>query len=159
MIFPLRNHDESLVWEFLCLAAHAEVLSAVQNAPHLARYVVNWGRSGDFGFAACQENFLVGVIWARLFPENEPGFGFVSAEIPEISLAVRQEYRGRGIGRALLQKMKAEASLRYNSLSLSVRDDNIAALRLYQSAGFEKIAGSEVLNRAGGVSLVMQLDF
>ena len=158
VIFPLQNDDGKLVWDFLRLAAHEEFLSAVQSAPLLARYAKNWGQDGDFGFAAREANLILGVIWARIFPATKPGFGFVGAQIPEISLAVLPEYRGRGIGRQLLQTLIDEAAPRTQALSLSVRDDNPAALRLYASCGFEKVAGCEVVNRAGGTSFVMRLD-
>lgn len=159
MIFPLEKDDQYLIWEFLRIAAHEDSLPAVQSAPLLSRYAKDWGRHGDFGFAAREGNGFLGVIWARTFPASEPGFGFLGAEIPEISLAVLPGFRGRGIGRALLQKMKQSAASRCQSLSLSVRDDNLAAIRLYEGCGFEKIAGSEIGNRSGGVSFVMRLDF
>lgn len=158
IILPPQNDDEKLIWDFLRLAAHEESLSAVQGAPLLARYAAGWGRDGDFGFAAREANLILGLVWARVFPETAPGFGFLGVQIPEISLAVLPEFRGRGIGRLLLQKMIAEMTPRHNALSLSVRDDNRAALRLYESCGFTKIEGSEISNRAGGVSFVMGLN-
>ena len=51
---------------------------------------------------------------------------------------VRKEYRGSGLGRALLEKIIALAHERgYCKVTLEVREDNIAAQKLYQSLGFE----------------------
>ncbi len=168
-IRPLQPHDQNLIWEFLRLAAHENSLQTVRSEPLLTRYAKDWGRNGDFGFLAHHESEsvknefvkseLVGAVWARNFPDSEPGYGFISTEIPEISLAVREDSRGRGIGRALLKMLVLEAPLRCKSLSLSVRDDNIAALRLYKSAGFQRIDGRDATNCASGTSFVMRLDF
>ncbi len=166
MLFRLLNcDDQTIFWEFLRLAAHETSLSAVRNAPLLARYAQNWGRDGDFGCAAFREQNLAtneevtGLAWARVFPQNQPGFGFVGADVPEISLAVRPEFSRQGLGTALLNGLIAEAETRCIALSLSVRATNSSAVGLYQKAGFEKVEGSESLNRAGSLSFKMRLDF
>jgi ribosomal-protein-alanine N-acetyltransferase len=53
------------------------------------------------------------------------------------NLAVRGEYRRRGVGRILLHKVIVEA-LRQSSarVTLEVRKSNLAAQKLYESAGF-----------------------
>jgi GNAT superfamily N-acetyltransferase len=43
------------------------------------------------------------------WPAGETGCGFVDSETPELSVAVRPEYRGRGIGTLLLRRLLAEA--------------------------------------------------
>jgi ribosomal protein S18 acetylase RimI-like enzyme len=51
---------------------------------------------------------------------------------------VRKEYRGKGLGRALLEHLLAFAQEQgYCKVTLEVREDNIAAQTLYQSLGFE----------------------
>jgi ribosomal protein S18 acetylase RimI-like enzyme len=51
---------------------------------------------------------------------------------------VRKEYRGKGLGRALLDYIIAFAHEQgYCKITLEVREDNIAAQKLYQSLGFE----------------------
>jgi ribosomal protein S18 acetylase RimI-like enzyme len=53
-------------------------------------------------------------------------------------IAVRPETRGKGIGRKLLQAVKAEAaSLGCCKVTLEVRSDNAGAMQLYRSVGFE----------------------
>jgi len=179
MIRALKQGDQELLWEFLRLAAHEDSIAAVQNEPLLARYAQNWGREGDFGCVAYHgerydggididrilqkteisgNEFLVGVAWARVFTETDPGFGFLSTHIPEILLAVRPEWRGRGAGYELLDALSLHAALieKCEALSLSVRNENVAALRLYRQFGFEKVKGSETINRAGGTSFTMR---
>ena len=84
----------------------------------------------------------VGAAWYRRFSRNEPGYGFISEDIPEVSIAVVPEMRGRGIGRTLLVRLidqaRAEA---LPALSLSVSIHNPVAMRLYASLGFLTVAG------------------
>jgi len=61
-------------------------------------------------------------------------------------LAVLLEYRGRGVGRALLQAAAAHARKRgCAKLTLEVLEDNAPARRLYESCGFRdfELAGEK----------------
>ncbi|HEY0048602.1 MAG TPA: GNAT family N-acetyltransferase [Pyrinomonadaceae bacterium] len=105
--------------------------------PFIAHILEHFGRRGDFGFVAGIDNkILIGAIWARLFPEQAKGYGFVSAEIPELAVAVAPEFRGRGAGTRLLEELIKEArNLNFSALSLSV-DRRNPALKLYERLGF-----------------------
>jgi ribosomal protein S18 acetylase RimI-like enzyme len=74
----------------------------------------------------------------RLFPATQPGYGYISADIPELSVALLPEYRGQGIGTDLLNHLIEEARQVYPALSLSVSPENPAA-HLYERFGFEVI--------------------
>lgn len=55
------------------------------------------------------------------------------------NLAVRPEFRGRGLGIQLLAAVVAEAErLGAGSIGLEVRQSNVAAQRLYKKAGFRE---------------------
>lgn len=54
------------------------------------------------------------------------------------NIAVHPDYRGEGIGRKLLQLLiKIAREKRMSAITLEVRESNIPAQRLYESAGFE----------------------
>jgi GNAT superfamily N-acetyltransferase len=44
----------------------------------------------------------IGAAWRRCFPARDPGYGFVDAQIPELSIGVVRERRGLGVGFRLL---------------------------------------------------------
>lgn len=108
--------------------------------PHLAHYVAGWPRSGDFGTVAVdEERVVVGAAWCRLFKASDPGYGYVAADVPELSIGVDPGYRGRGIGTALLDTVIAQAASRgHRGISLSVEDGN-RARELYERAGFTTV--------------------
>ena len=107
--------------------------------PAMILFLENFGRErrGDFGFIAeTGDKTLVGAAWARLFSEENKGYGFVSEEIPELAIAVVPEFRGAGAGTKLMRRLIEEARrLKFPALSLSVYRRN-PALRLYQRLGF-----------------------
>ena len=105
----------------------------------LERYVAGWGRRGDNGLLAIEQFQPVGAAWYRLFATDEPGYGFVDEETPELTIAVVPSCRGRGLGEELLSELLAQARGEgYPRVSLSVEPDN-PALRLYEQHGFAKV--------------------
>ena len=119
-------------------------LEQVLESPRISRYLTGWGRPGDEGVVAVEHGELLGAAWLRVFSSAEPGHGFVSEAVPELTIAVASEARRRGVGRALLRSLleRARAS-GHESLSLSVERDNEVAVRLYERAGFEAVSGDE----------------
>jgi ribosomal protein S18 acetylase RimI-like enzyme len=108
--------------------------------PQLARYVRGWGRPGDDGIIAVSSaGDHIGAAWVRVWSDDEQGYGFVDVQTPELSVAVRPECRGQGIGTQLLRRILCRADLIYGSVSLSVSLLN-PAVRLYERLGFAALS-------------------
>jgi ribosomal protein S18 acetylase RimI-like enzyme len=89
---------------------------------------------------------LMGYVWeqdgrivgnASLIPFRDKGKRvFLVANV-----ATHPEYRRRGIGRALTERvMKQARDKKASAIWLHVRDDNFGAIKLYQELGFQEIA-------------------
>ncbi|MEG3899674.1 MULTISPECIES: GNAT family N-acetyltransferase [unclassified Microcoleus] len=162
-IRPLTQEDEPFLWQMLYEAAHMaeegeSTVQAVVNHPLIAKYVKNWGRASDLGFASeLNGSQLVGAAWLRLFAEDDKGFGWVDDTTPELAIAVLPEYTNQGVGTQLLARLLSAAQVSYRSVSLSVRSSN-RALSLYERSGFKVIEGSDTINRTGGTSFTMKVD-
>lgn len=127
----------------------ARTSDVVSNDPELAHYVSHWPRPGDLGVVA-EADQPVGAAWLRFFTADDPGYGFIDASIPEVSMGVLDPWRGRGVGRRLLVALiLAARKTGLPALSLSVETDNYAH-ELYESCGFQSVT------RAGG-SVTMRL--
>jgi ribosomal protein S18 acetylase RimI-like enzyme len=108
--------------------------------PHEYRhYVDGWMRPGDAGVIAEVDatGEGIGAAWFRIFPEDDPAFGFVDAHTPELGIAIRLPYRSRGIGARLLDALLEIAGKDYDQISLDVLIENERAVRLYRSRRFE----------------------
>lgn len=115
----------------------------VRNRPEFRHYTELRLERGDFGFVAEQAGEGVGVAWAQFLPAADPGYGYLDESIPEISLWVREDVRGQGLGKRLLRHLQEAADDRgIARLSLSVEAGNYAR-RLYAAEGFEEVAGRE----------------
>jgi ribosomal protein S18 acetylase RimI-like enzyme len=156
-IRPADSSDAGFLFRVLAMAmAWRPDSSAIHDDEILARpwaahYIERWPKFGDYGLVA-EGNEPLGATWWRYFTDTDHGFGFVAADVPEITIAVRKSFRGQGIGRQLLEQlaMRARAE-RVRALSLSVEPDN-PAVRLYRSLAFEEVA------RVGGaVTMVLDL--
>lgn len=118
--------------------------------PELAHYVTGWPRSGDVGVMA-ETDVPVGAAWSRCFTVDDPGYGFVDPDVPELSIAVAQRWRGMGVGRLLLTELIDGArQAGHERLSLSVEPDN-PAVKLYRSLGFEPV------DRSGGAETLLRV--
>lgn len=158
VIRALTVEDEPTLWIMLMHAAHESSLEAVQKQSCLTRYVQNWGRVGDVGFVAYIGDLPIGAAWLRLWSMDDRGFGSIDDVTPELAMAVLPEYRGQGVGTTLLNQILETAQGLFPAVCLSVRGENPVA-NLYQRVGFRKVEGSEVVNRAGGVSFTMVRNF
>jgi GNAT superfamily N-acetyltransferase len=103
--------------------------------PRFAMYLAGWPRHGDRGLVVDQDGPL-GAAWYRTYTEASHGYGFVSEDVPELSIAVVASRRHEGFGRRLLDDLiSASIAEGHPALSLSVSVDN-PARRLYESVGF-----------------------
>jgi ribosomal protein S18 acetylase RimI-like enzyme len=103
--------------------------------PRYAMYLAGWPRQGDYGLVA-EEDGPLGAAWYRTYTEASHGYGFISEDVPELSIAVIASRRHAGIGRRLLVDLiEASVAQGYAALSLSVNDGN-PARGLYESVGF-----------------------
>jgi ribosomal protein S18 acetylase RimI-like enzyme len=150
--------DEPFLWEMLYQAIHVPEGAAppprsLLQDPSLAHYVAEWGkRAGDLGIIAVEQQSgdAVGAVWLRLFPADDPGWGYVDDHTPELSISIVAEWRGQGLGRALIERLVEVARGQYSALALSV-DPHNAAFRLYQRLGFQVVGMS-------GTSVTMRKD-
>lgn len=111
--------------------------------PMLERYHRGWGRAGDAGLIAELEGQPVGAAWYRLFTAEEPGYGFVDEQTPELGIAVVPLHRRKGIGETLLRALLVQAREEgFEALSLSVAVHNRSRM-MYERLGFKKVRERE----------------
>lgn len=61
-----------------------------------------------------------------------------SSHIGTLGIHVRKEYRGRGVGKALLLRTIEACKGKFEIITLEVFSNNLQAKRLYEEVGFRK---------------------
>ena len=108
----------------------------VLSDPRTAHYIADWPRDTDLGVIAEAGSEPIGAAWVRFFPPDNPSYGFLGPDVPELTIGVAASWRGRGVGRALLRAVAASAAeAGTGRISLSVERKNFAR-GLYLSEGF-----------------------
>jgi len=153
-IRPLMPQEKcflrEMIYEAMYIPAEEEhPPREIVDQPPIRKYIADWGRSGDAAWVATYEGTLIGAAWYRLFSEDDPGYGFINAQTPELSIALHPAFRDKGVGGKLLRTLlRHAANAGFGALSLSV-DIRNPATRLYQRVGFEEV------ERIGYVSLMV----
>lgn len=93
-------------------------------------------RPDDLGMFAFVGIEFIGGAYARRVGPADGTHGYVDSTLLEVGIGVEHEHRRKGIGRLVLESLKAiTIESGHRGLSLSVELDN-PARRLYDAAGF-----------------------
>lgn len=113
---------------------------SIINLPELQVYVSNFGtQKHDRALLAEVNGKIIGAVWVRIMND----YGHIDDDTPSLAISLYKEYRGLGIGTALMQKMLATLKNNgYKQASLSVQKDNYAA-KMYLKLGFEIVKETE----------------
>lgn len=137
----ISEEEYSLLEDFLYEAIFVpEGMSApprsIIDRPELQVYIADFGtRDGDIALVAEVDKNVVGAVWVRIMND----YGHIDNDTPSFAISLYRDYRGAGIGTALMKEMlrilKAEG---YQQASLAVQKANYA-VKLYKRAGFEVV--------------------
>jgi ribosomal protein S18 acetylase RimI-like enzyme len=135
---------EAMLFEafFWNAAVERPAFPVFRQEPDFVKQFAGWGRPGDRALIADDSAAPRGSAWFRLWTRELHSYGFVDASTPELGIAVSMDWRGKGLGRALLMALIETAREDgYAALSLSVSPLN-PARSLYESIGFERVGHS-----------------
>ena len=103
------------------------------NMPELQEYIADFGSlKDDKAIVAEVEGKIIGSVWVRIMND----YGHIDDDTPSLAMSLYKEYRGLGIGTALLKEILLNLKLAgYTKVSLSVQKDNYA-VKLFKKVGF-----------------------
>ena len=112
----------------------------IVNRPELRVYVQNFGQyEHDRCLVADVDANPVGAVWVRIMND----YGHIDSETPSFAISLLPQFRGQGIGtalmRAMLQRLRDEG---VKQASLAVQKQNYA-VKMYRSCGFETVGENE----------------
>ncbi|NRB50278.1 MAG: GNAT family N-acetyltransferase [Saprospiraceae bacterium] len=140
---PIDSRDQAFLTEMLYLAffvpeGATPFPRSILDRPDILKYHKGYGKKGDYGFLALAGQEAIGAIWCRIHHEDDPGYGFIRSDIPELNLALLPEARGHGIGQKLMAQLEEKLQLEgVAGLSLSVDQRNTIAYHIYRKLGYQ----------------------
>ena len=113
---------------------------SIITSPELQVYVDRFGAlKDDFALVAEIDKKIVGAVWVRIMND----YGHIDAETPSLAISLYKEYRGFGIGTAMMKEiLTLLKSHGYSRVSLSVQKANYAAT-MYLKIGFAIVRENE----------------
>lgn len=76
---------------------------SIIDAPELQVYVADFGKKeDDICFVAEVNSEVVGAVWIRVMDD----YGHIEDSVPSFAISLYKEYRGYGIGTALMKMMR-----------------------------------------------------
>lgn len=136
-IREIRQEEYAILDEFLYEAifipegVEAPPKSIIKQ-PELQVYVSDFGKKDDCCLVAEVDGKIIGAVWTRIMND----YGHVDDSIPSFAISLYKDFRGQGIGTALMKEMLASLRGRgYKKASLAVQKANYA-YRLYLKVGF-----------------------
>lgn len=113
---------------------------SILEKPELQVYVEHFGeRKGDMGLIAEVDGKAAGAVWVRIMDD----YGHIDDRTPSFAISLYKEYRGLGIGTALMRAMIGLLKGRgYDRGSLAVQKANYA-VNMYKKAGFQIVDENE----------------
>ena len=108
--------------------------------PELQVYLTDFGKEkDDIGLVADVDGKVIGAVWVRIMND----YGHIDDTTPSFAISLYKEYRGAGIGTALMEEMLCILRQRgYRQASLAVQKANYA-VRMYRKVGFQTIDENE----------------
>ena len=132
---------EDFLYEAIFIPEGVEAPSReIIRLPELQVYITDFGkRPDDICFLAEVDGKVAGAVWVRVMED----YGHLEEGVPSFAISLYKEYRGHGIGTALMNRMLQELEGRgYEKASLAVQKANYA-VRMYQKVGFEIVGENE----------------
>lgn len=136
--YPLLN---DFLYEAIFIPDGVEPPSkSIITSSELQVYVDRFGAlKDDFALVTEIDKKIVGAVWVRIMND----YGHIDAETPSLAISLYKEYRGFGIGTAMMKEfLTLLKSHVYSRVSLSVQKANYAAT-MYLKIGFAIVRENE----------------
>ena len=129
-IREMKKEESGILKAFLYLSifvpeGEPEFPREILETPEFQVYLEDFGKRDDYALLAIADGKPVGAVWSRIMKD----YGHVDDETPSLAIAILKEYRGKGIGTALLNRLLLELKSKgYRRVSLSVQKLNCEAV-------------------------------
>ncbi len=113
---------------------------SIISQPELQIYIADFGKKNDDMCLVAEVNKkVVGAVWVRIMDD----YGHIDNDTPSFAISLYKDYRGLGIGTALMREMLRILKVKgYKQTSLAVQKANYV-VKMYKKVGFEVVDEDE----------------
>ncbi len=157
-LYFLRSSEQKITSDMLHFAMRLDDINkTIKDFTELDIYHKFYGlTTKDLGLYALDDNAIVGAIWIRLLSKESGANAFIDDKTPILNIAVKPEFRGKGIGSGMMEQFLLEAGAVFEQISVSVLS-NSKAIKFYEKFGFEKVNNTEAKSPIDGQEVFTML--
>ena len=137
--YPLLSE---FIYEAIFILDGAEApAKSIVGSSELQVYIEGFGtKKDDYCVVAEMDNStLAGAAWVRIMND----YGHIDDETPSLAISLHKQYRGMGIGTAMLKELLLLLKNKgYKKTSLAVQKANYA-VKMYQKLGYKVVGENE----------------
>jgi ribosomal protein S18 acetylase RimI-like enzyme len=156
ILYFLRSSEQKILTDMLHYALRLdETGKKVEDIPQLCIYEKHYGYSNkDIGLYALTGQKITGAAWIRLLKQSDAPSAYIDDATPVLIIGVKSEFRGQGIGSAMLEQLLLEIAVHYEQISVSVLLGS-PAIAFYERFGFVRVESSENKSPVDGSDLII----
>lgn len=157
-LYFLRSSEQKIATDMLRYAYRLdEINKGVEDFSELEVFSKFYGLSSkDLGLYALSGHNIAGAAWIRLLKESDNAIGFINDKTAVLSIAVKPEFRNKGMGKAMLEQLLLEAGALFEEISVSVLN-NEKALSYFKNFGFVEVENSLKKSGVDGSEVITML--
>lgn len=154
-LYFLRSSEQKIVTDMLHFSARVdEVGKTLEDFRELDMYSKFYGLTAkDLGLYALVGNKIAGAVWLRELKKESNSNAYVDDKTPVLNIAVKPEFRGQGIGSAMLEQLFLEAGSFFQQISVSVLNDK-KIIAYFEKLGFSQLENSSGKSPVDGAQVI-----
>jgi len=157
-LYFLRSTEQKIVTDMLSYAYRLdESGKKLQELKSLEIYHRFYGlTSKDLGLYALCKHKIAGAAWIRVLKAEDSANAFIDEKTPILTIAVKEEFREKGIGSAMLEQLFLEAGALFEKISVSVFNDE-KSISFFKKHGFTEVEGGSNKSHIDGIETVVMI--
>jgi len=144
ILYFLRSSEQKIANDILHFAYRLDDTDKrLKDLPKLNIYSDNYGLTNrDLGLYALSNHKIAGALWLRLLKKDDKANAYVDNKTAILTIGVKPEFRGEGIGTEMLKQLFLEAGTVFEQISISILNDE-KTVNYFKKFGFEELKDSK----------------
>jgi len=155
ILYFLRSSEQKITTDILHFAYRLDDADKkLENVPELNIYSDNYGLTNrDIGLYALVDHKIAGALWLRLLTKDDNPNAYVNDTTAILTIGVKPEFRGEGIGAEMLKQLFLEAGTLFEQISISLLNHE-KTVNYFKRFGFKEVKNSKGRSPVDGAEVL-----